>query len=203
MAACHAVRQCESDVSSAQQEIKEVARRLEQAEKAPDPVIQPLPRALSKAQQWLFFLFMPQVLRHLSRISFTAQQLLLPQPLSERSLGLVTAKGPKTYLVDHYNRCQNSMYYSPSKIRKGKDGHVYFISRDVVPGVGPVHIDQFLTPEDGVWYPDLLAPQMGWYGSQSPADPKQLEKKWFNPFAAVPKLGKSQALFAYAWPCLW
>jgi hypothetical protein len=54
--------------------------KLKQAEMAPEAVWQPLPAQEGLALQALFFLFMPPLFRVLSRMTFTAQQMLFPRP---------------------------------------------------------------------------------------------------------------------------
>jgi hypothetical protein len=80
------VEQCRSAVCKKEGEIGIKQRSLEEAERAPPPVIQPLPQSDDLALSWIFFLHMPQCFRHLSRISFLAQQMLLPRPCSDRGI---------------------------------------------------------------------------------------------------------------------
>ena len=85
------------------------------AEKPPPPVIQPLPREQHLARQWLFFLHMPDLLRHLARSSCLAQQLLLPQPLPSSSAWPGRVTGLATSLPAFYNSKQaDHRYHTPA-----------------------------------------------------------------------------------------
>jgi hypothetical protein len=188
------VTACQYAVSNTVSKVRDVERALEEAERAPPPVIQPLPQEQSKAQQWLFFLHMPPLFRHLSRASFLAQQMLLPQPLSSTSSAIIAVEPYKTSLVRHYNTHQTSQYHTPHPVQTGADGKVLFMSRGAVPDakdVGAHHIDHLNFLDDGVWYPDSLAPQLAWMGCGAPSDPKQVATGCSNPFAPLPAEGKS------------
>jgi hypothetical protein len=166
---------------------------LKEAERAPPPVIQPLPQQQDKAQQWLFFLHMPPLFRHLSRTSFLAQQMLLPRQLSDTSHSAMLVQGLSTSLVGHYNSHQKCCYHTPSKHRSGEDGKVQFRSRLSPPDtkdIGPRHIDSFKSQSDGVCYPDSLSPSLCWAGAGSPADQPQLSGHYHDPFVPISKQGK-------------
>jgi hypothetical protein len=187
------VSSCQSAVSSVESSISSVERELKEAERAPPPVIQPLPQKQDKAQQWLFFLHMPSIFRHLSRASFLAQQMLLPHQLSGTAHSALCVKGLSTSLAQHYNSYQSCSYHSPSQHRRGEDGKVEFRSRRSPPDtkdIGPHHIDSFTSRSDGVWYPDSLPPSLGWAGAGSPADQPQLSGNYHDPFVPISKQGK-------------
>ncbi|CAN0499846.1 unnamed protein product, partial [Discosporangium mesarthrocarpum] len=76
---CLSVEVARRAVEGTKKTISAETRSLLEAERSPVGVIQPLPAEEGKALQALFFLYMPLILRQLSRLSFTAQQMLLPQ----------------------------------------------------------------------------------------------------------------------------
>ncbi|KAG2492072.1 hypothetical protein HYH03_009568 [Edaphochlamys debaryana] len=170
-------------------------REIQQAEKAPPAVIQPLPQASSAALVWVFFLHMPPLFRSLSRASFLAQQMLLPRPLICPDLrelrAAVAVDKPKTSLASHYNSYRAVQQYlrHPTQTVSGADGSVQLWSTSSAPdthAVGPKHVDRFTDPSDGVWHPDGLLPCMGWPGSGAAADQQLGLSGYFNPFAPVP-----------------
>ncbi|KAG2441635.1 hypothetical protein HXX76_003254 [Chlamydomonas incerta] len=183
----------------AQQGLKEkqseYATRISALEKPPAPVLQPLPTADGAARRWLFFLHMPPAFRCLSRLSFLAQQLLLPRPLDGRSPQLaavhtaVSVQEPPTSVTAYYNgrRAQRTYITSPTWPSGGQDGSVLLYSAGDPPEkAGPGSIDQYNSPSDGVWYPDSLTPSMLWGGSgSSAADSSWGLPTYCNPFADV------------------
>lgn len=135
---------------------------LRTALKSPPPVIQPLPKDKDRAMPIIFFLYMPRVFKLLSRLSFTAQQLLIPTPwnrneaerrdiarLISRQAGAIG----QLSLKDHYNK------YSS---REGSDSHLFLRSiqnSDSIPeprNIGNSNVDHIRNKNDGIWYPDQL-----------------------------------------------
>ncbi len=88
-----------------QEEMEAKKKEISKALKPPPLVIQPLPQDRGMALQWLFFLHMPAEFRHLSRMSYLAQQLMLPRPLPPDSKTTHSC-----CLTEHYNRHQTSNY---------------------------------------------------------------------------------------------
>jgi hypothetical protein len=173
------------EISDLKSQIYHKQNALAAAQKPPPPVIQPLPRQQGPARQWLFFLHMPDLLRHLARSSCLAQQLLLPQPLPSDWRGRVT--GLTISLPEFYNRQQaDTTYCMPHTYSGSNGGAGNVLSRSAVAPpdtVGPAHIDSFSSREDGIWFPDSMRLAMAWEGSSCTADvsPGGL----FNPFAPM------------------
>lgn len=148
------------------------------------PLVHPLPKDDTLALKWIFFLYMPELLRKLSRMTFLAQQLLIPTAFELESLDF------KTDLVDHYNSHQSSKYSSQTKNTTsinllGLQGAVKYISSVNVPredAMRPSHIDNYTDSWHGVWHPDTLYPGMVWKGSDCSADAFSGS---FNPFSQV------------------
>ncbi|EFJ48407.1 hypothetical protein VOLCADRAFT_91060 [Volvox carteri f. nagariensis] len=182
------VRSVESKLQAKDEEICSTRCQLSEAEKAPPPVVQPLPSDANLARQWLFFLHMPPLLRHLSRASFLAQQMLLPRPISGETMSAIAVQY-STSLVQHYNTQRQDRTYASTlrQTRAGADGRVMLWSTKKAPtSVGPKMVDDCRTPSDGVWYPDSLAPLMAWAGSGAGADQGQgFPSTFFDPFAVL------------------
>eukprot|EP00983_Pelagomonas_calceolata_P133682 1161985-Pelagomonas_calceolata.AAC.5 len=179
-------------VSSAQSVCSSLQKSIDATGKAPPPVIQPLPKNPSSALVWLFYMHMPSLLRQLSRASFLARQLLLPSPDHAKDMDLSTPIFPAD-LLQHYNQYQQPSQYlaTPHKF-PGCGGHVLLLSCSRLPQkVGPDHVDDFGNREQGVWYPDSLAPNLAWKGSGCSADHAQhIPEGHFNPFGRIPDLSR-------------
>jgi hypothetical protein len=164
-----------------------------QAEEAPSAVVQPLPRSKNKAFKVLFFLYMNEEFQHLSRLSFLAQQLLVPTPWVSPCGGadgvdqvdVHKSIAVRTEVIpwdSHYNAHQKCCYHSTRENRRGTAQLVSISMHDSIPApstIGPCHVDHFTSQEDGIWYPDKSGIRMMWYGG-SPQDKHTLP---FNPFA--------------------
>jgi hypothetical protein len=181
-------RYLKSQASSLESSIRATRSDLAAAERPPASVIQPLPRQQTLARQWLFFLHMPQLLRCLARASCLAQQLLLPQSMSDKLRQQLQVPGLRTALPEHYDKYQGvNTYHVQWPQYSGTDrgpGNVLSMSTGTVPDkVGPEHIDSYYSREDGVWFPDSLHPTMAWQGSDCSAD--VMKGTAFNPFAVT------------------
>lgn len=175
------VHKIKNTIAEARSEVSKLEKDIEYWGKPPVSVIQPLPKVPGNAYRWLFFLYMPPLFQALSRMSFLAQQLLLP-----RDLNPPPEAGWLSYLATHYNCQQSSQYHNPTAKREAFATTVAIVSMERAPEVskvGPQHVDSFRSAEDGIWYPDSLDPGMGWEGSKSPADAFSGK---FNPFGPVP-----------------
>ncbi len=180
-----------SQRSANQSEQSRVSAELREAEKAPPPVLQPLPSGTNAALTWLFFLHMPPLLRRLSRAAFLAQQALLPHPCTahEDVCASLAVQGLKTHLTAHYNTHRyNPVYHpTPQQPANGAEGDVRLWSYGSVPNpddVGPRQVDSCYTEDHGVWHPDKLSLVMAWQGSSCQVDAALgLPAGWFNPWA--------------------
>ncbi|GIL75394.1 hypothetical protein Vretifemale_5196 [Volvox reticuliferus] len=183
---------------------KSKRNELEDAERAPAPVVQPLPRSSTLAQRWLFFLHMPPLLRHLSRFSFLAQQMLLPRPISPevaRAIGTAYYTNLTTYYNDQ-RHCRTFLRNERlQQSHDGQEGRVMFWSKSTVPDhkdIGPKKVDQCTSRSDGVWYPDVLETSMAWAGSGSLVDLGFPAR--FNPFAVLPNRSLTELYFTEQLP---
>ena len=176
---------CRAALSSNQQQRVAKQTAITQAEKAPPPVVQPLPRDPGLALQWIFFLHMPHMLRQLSRASFLAQQLLLPRgPCPPSVAAGIAVTGYMTSIAQHYNDHQSSEDHTPLSPRTGQDGAVEMMSRQEIPkSIGPSNV-KHMQSWDGVWHPDSLQLAMAWPGSGCKVDELELPAGYFDPFSA-------------------
>jgi hypothetical protein len=71
-------RETERKISDLDSEAKATRSQIKREEQPPSPILQPLPQSKLNAMPILFFLKMPPTFQVLSRLSFTAQQMLLP-----------------------------------------------------------------------------------------------------------------------------
>ena len=185
---------CDAAVQDLESSIDGKKKALSIALKAPNPIIQPLPRNKNMAMRVLFFLHMPDLFKHLSRISMTSAQSLIP-----RVSDIYTADGNKSESntlekirihesqsswLDHYNTYYSSQYYRPPRQNKANTGHLLLrMSKfyDKVPNqFGPSNVDNIFHVSDGEWYPDTLKLRLSWTGGPKRYD--QYEQHEFNPF---------------------
>jgi hypothetical protein len=157
---------------------------------APPPVLQPIPRQKTLALGWLFIFHMPSSFRMLSRFSFLSQQMLLPSP-SDEAYGHIFSAYCTPIASNVYNQLSSVTTFADDTARhvKRSDGCVMLQSRRKLPrNYGPNHVDNFTSPEDGVWYPDDMRPDMVWYGSSCSVEVQLgfVDVGCFNPFAALP-----------------
>ncbi|KAL4428607.1 hypothetical protein ABPG77_008919, partial [Micractinium sp. CCAP 211/92] len=189
-AALRRLEEAQRRLASAQQDVASTKSLLSLNLKPPSPVIQPLPEHHGAAAPWLFFLHMPPVIRQLARLSFLAQQLLLP--VTDAVLSAIQVNSSKTSLCDHYNSCQKSNWLADTG-RRGTNGEpalVQLWSDGEVPRADQVRlptVDNYSASSHGVWHPDNLPLRMAWAGSGSAAaDGKLGGLGWFNPWAQLP-----------------
>ena len=166
-------------LSAAQSAVNVKRQEMETADKPPPAVIQPLPSTETKALSALFALYMPIHFRTLSRMSFMAQQMLLPRAPYPESKCVAEANGFQWFWEGHYNACQTIVEYNTSDPRKllsevlhhhstgheGSGGKVVFGSRKKRPEQNsfPKSVRDYSSDSTGVWHPDLM-PAIGWNG---------------------------------------
>jgi len=194
------VNELSSEVRSLESQLSSNNSALRSALAAPPPVFQPLPQEKHNALPVIFFLYMPPVFQLLSRFSFTAQQLLLPQPWENAWGG---NEGSDQFDItpqvtrgseycqyswkDYYNNQQNSQYYQPNCSRNGSDYYVLLRStrNNVVPKEwGSKSVDHIHSKSDGIWYPDQLKPRMAWFGGPKSFD-RAVSGYEINPFVKL------------------
>jgi hypothetical protein len=191
----HAVSSARRSMNSAQLLVDEKNREIVEAEKAPPPVIQPLPANDDKALKILFFLYISEEFEILSRLSLVAQQLLVPKPWKAQCGGQdgiqeIDVFGPiKVAEKDlswcqHYNAYEKCDYHSPHENRESFP-HWLDISMHIdVPDskdIGPHNVDLLFSSSDGIWHPDKNDVRLVWYGGPSVQD-RHSTQGLFDPF---------------------
>jgi len=159
-------------IASLKRKIESTEQSRQETIKPPPALLQPLPANEGKAMPILFFIRMPRHFQVLSRLSFMAQQMLLPRNSTMyaypgdhnvctfESIDLKTTQAkPKTRWVEYY--AQHNGKYSPVAT------YVEMGSKNEPPGVteiGPLSVMDYTSSADGVWHPDILEPDMHWSG---------------------------------------
>lgn len=167
--------------------------RLKEAEKAPPPVFQPLPRNESLAMRMIFFIYMPNDLRTLSWLSFSGQQMLVPKgkwhsphansSAQELSVDVLAVDNPKTILNEHYASCKS---YGSDECRRSAL-RLDLGSKGKVPDWhGPRLVDECTSASDGIWHPDGLCNDsligMFWSGAGFALDQLTCKTSYWDPF---------------------
>lgn len=182
-------------MNSAKNAVKKKKNRIANAEKAPPPVIQPLPSNDDKALKVLFFLYMSEEFKILSELSLVAQQLLVPRPWRSQCGGQNGVQGVNVFDAimvkekeikwsQHYNTYQKCSYHIPSDVRKGDSQWLdisMHVKVPVVMVIGPQHIDLFISSLDGIWHPDNNDVRLMWNGGSCAYDMHESQGQ-FNPF---------------------
>lgn len=169
-------------------EISKKQSEIFEAEKPPDPVIQPLPQDEYRSMAVLFFLHMPEEFVILANISFISQQLLVPKPrllkyYTGNSFSKVDVLGQmkvnKRYIpwFDHCNkynadkRKANAILLVKISMKKEVDKR----------NIGSSSVLDYSTEMDGVFYPDDNDIRLVWFGGKLLSD-KMDARIEFNPF---------------------
>ena len=168
-------------------------REIASERQPPPPVLQPLPADRSKAMEVIFFLKMPRRFQALSRLSFMANQMLVPggaitipaadegapvQPLDISAL--IKKDAPKTSWDSYYTSG------SSGGGRTAESTLVQLGSMDQVPKqIGGTDVTTYTSPSEGVWHPDDLDTRLFWDGGRG----FTLDNRngaFFDPFARLP-----------------
>ncbi len=156
--------------------------KLNEALKAPPPVIQPLPQDDTKAKKVLFFLEMPGEFRYLSNLTFVAQQQLVPKswtgtvnrggdPVNLESIDVFEELVVKQTNHDwkcHYDY-QSYLYKADGEYPRQNTSGVGLSMHQAVPqprNIGPSRTNDFTCPSEGVWYPDQSNVRLVWNGGK-------------------------------------
>ena len=176
-------------LQSVRERLRNVEYQLQEALRPPAPVLQPLPQSESQAMRVLFFLHMPDHFQLLSRMSLTAQQMLLPkrhtvamtavaQAQFEEAWQDVQVPDAPTSWVAYYNR--------HTDLPQAAENAVRVRSYDKPPPESEVRLRDVMcyrNHDDGVWHPDQLQPTMQWYGGDFALDrfPLDQASRAFDP----------------------
>jgi len=188
-----------SKISDVEQNISWTKRDIESEQEPPPPLLQPLPANEAQAMRIIFFLEMPRHFQVLLRLSFMAQQLLLPRQQA------VTIKGAgeqdeeidiqKLIAVEGFKLDWKSYYTSHCGIRspvplQATLASSHFDSSAKKKQLGPSNVMSYTSDNDGVWHPDTSFPGSGlwWSGGTLGPDIRNvgLIEKWFDPWRSIP-----------------
>ena len=202
------VNRTREKMNSAKSSVDVKKQEIENAEKAPPPVIQPLPSNDDKALVVLFFLYMSREFKILSRLSLVAQQLLVPKPWVSYCGGqdgiqkvdvapFIAVKLKEVSWSQHYNDYQKCSYHTPRNHRTSDSQWLDISMHGEVPDkkdIGPRHVDNYSSRGDGIWYPDKNNVRLMWHGGSLNHDKLGIREE-FNPFAIPPSFtGKEHVL---------
>ena len=140
----------------------------------------------------LFFILMPENYQILSRLSFTAQQVLLPRgttvahPVAVEGVSYDIAKcvespAPITVWRNYYMTDSDTRRYTAVSTAVILGSNKPVISAGT--GWYSQNVRDCKTSRDGVWYPDSLSPALYWTGGDWAGG----FKGYFNPFKGVPE----------------
>jgi hypothetical protein len=180
---------------AAKSAVKKKEREIVNAERAPLPVIQPLPRSDHNALKVLFFLYMSEEFKILSQLSLVAQQLLVPRPWEAQCGGQdgiqkvdvfvqIQVEQKEISWTQHYNTYQKCCYHTPLEIRQGCSQWLDISMHVEVPAstdIGPRYINDFVSSGDGIYFPDINDMRLVWHGGSLARD-RHESRGQFNPF---------------------
>ena len=185
-----AYRRYDAEMDSLNTLISYKVNEIRQTEQPPPAIFQPLPEQEAAAQPILFFLTMPTHFQVLSRLSFVAQQQLLPssntvsQPMSVEMIDIkkaISQVSGKTTWRNYYLSTSTARHLSSAVETK-----VLLESDHTVPetkSFRPSNVRQFYHPSTGIWHPDELKPRLMWTGGSFVLDQRG---GYFNPFVSLP-----------------
>ncbi|KAL7561124.1 hypothetical protein ACA910_009179 [Epithemia clementina (nom. ined.)] len=191
----HELSQSERRLSEIRTKVSRKMSEIKTMNKAPEHVEQPLPKNESEAFKWLFFLHMPEQLRILATLGFTAQQMLMPKLEVFQSgrvpvygidgpevLGTLAHTMPSDSIVNYHNSTKQIRTYCASNSYRGQNGQVGLQTQ--VPFASrkpefPKLVDQIGQSYHGLWSPDGCHPRMSWKGGANAWDQYGGE---FDPF---------------------
>ena len=203
-------RKYDAECDNLNTQISRTNGEIQKTEVPPPPIFQPLPAQEAAAQPILFFLTMPIHFQVLSRLSFAAQQQLLPSSgtvvhsMSEEKIdvqGAIAQESAKTIWRDYYLNTSTARHLSSAI-----DTKVHLQSDHTVPQsshFSPRSVRTFSSPSTGIWHPDELRPRLLWTGGGCDLDQRggaffnnkkigggcDLDQRggaFFNPFVSLP-----------------
>ena len=183
-------RQVDGKIQSIKQDISSTEQMIKSEEKPPPLLLQPLPNTKALAMRVIFFLEMPRHFQVLLRLSFMAQQMLLPTQHS------VTVKGvgkedeemhiQGLIAVGEFKLDWTSYYRKNFGLRSPVSLQATLASLRGSPEQSeyPSNVMSYKSENDGVWHPDTLTPGLWWSGGNLQPDMRGGE--YFNPWKSIP-----------------
>lgn len=175
-------------------DLSQLKQDLVNAQRAPSMVVQALPKDEMSALRALFFIAMPASLAALCRMSFAAQQSMIPRDF----LPSLKVTASSNMIGEHYHRHGGKQSVSGMKMLIGTNV-------SLPRSYGPAHIDALVDGYNGIWYPDSLLTSsslsMFWNGGGCAHDNASF---FFNPFRddmleAPVRKHFTEPLFPWAW----
>ena len=177
----------QAQLASLSQQIQWKNSEIKSTAVPPPGILQPLAASRDKAMAVLFWYHMPADYQVLSRLCFTAQQMLLPKASQvtvsddeQVNIGAkIASAAPATGLRDYYLSQSTTRSFSAvdTKVLLGSHGRV------VSGNWYPSNVRQFTNANDGIWHPDSLLPIMSWTGGSCSLDSRGGH---FDPFRLMP-----------------
>jgi len=183
-------RQVVGKFESIKQDISSTEQMIKSEETPPPPLLQPLPNTKALAMRVIFFLEMPRHFQVLLRLSFMAQQMLLPTQHS------VTVKGvgkedeemdiQGLIAVGEFKLDWTSYYRQHLGLRSPVSLQATLASLYSTPEqpLGPSNVMSYTSENDGVWHPDSLNPGLWWSGGN--LKPDMRGGNYFDPWKSIP-----------------
>ena len=199
-------RSLENSVVALQAQISEKESDIEREESPPKPIWHPLPRSKHNAMKLIFFLFMPQEFRSMSRMIFMAQQRLVPasdkvdvhmsdKVRVEDVSDAVSVTPPTTLWQEYYAATSTTRLYPSTTATSVKMSSQVAVPKPIT---RETKVSEFChSNDDGIWYPDSLTPTMAWSGGELQLDHRRC--KHFNPFARLPE-GVTDSIYTQVLP---
>jgi hypothetical protein len=182
-------RRIAQEIQDTENDISATERNIKSAEEPPPPLLQPLPASKDLAMKIIFFLEMPRHFQVLLRLSFMAQQMLLPRQQ------VVIIKGiggqeeeidiQQLITVEAFELDWNSYYTVHRGLRSPVSLQATLASKYDKPKgkLGPSNVMSYQNDSDGVWHPDGMIPGLWWKGGTLGPD---MRGEWFDPWKSIP-----------------
>jgi hypothetical protein len=161
---------------------------LNQVIKTPTPVIQPLPDQDDKALKVLFFICMPQEFNILSKLSFMAQEMLIPKPMVCNCGGIDGTE--KVNLEDNLKVSEDFVswhkHYNYYQYENYAESAVFVSMIKRAPDCSKIQsksVDNMFSDKDDVWYPDDCGIRLAWFRGSDPETCNNSVE--INPFASM------------------
>ena len=169
-------------VDSLKSEINRYNEQLRQVLKPPLAEIMALPQNPELARKVIFFQHMPENLRALSRLSFAAQEMLMPRTFMKKADAAIVSEAtkPAPVKVQMYDHCrinQGQQHKSPPLDLASDQAAADPSDMGIRGGYS---VDEFSSPTQGIWYPDKLCQD----SSLSILWTSPTQNKRINPFIA-------------------
>lgn len=186
-------RNVERKISIVEGDISRTQRDIESEEVPPSPLIQPLPASKALAMKVIFFLEMPRHFQVLMRLSFMAQQMLLPRQdvVNIKSVGgqdeeidIQSLIAVKNFVFDWASHYMNHLGIRSPVPLHATLASSHFDESAKKGQLGPSNVMSYTSDTDGVWHPDTSIPGLWWSGGSLGPDLRNFRP--FDPWKSIP-----------------